>query len=203
MKDLFSLYNIFEIEKELLTRARLLNPDGHHRSWGDSLHGGNLTWVGLDPRTLITPLEELEDVISRLNPKLDEVLVDLGAGYGQMALVLKEAAPEVYFKGYEIVPERVYEGQRVLKFMGCERAELFIQNLTEADFKLTNADYYFVYDYGKVPHMRHTMKQIENQLGSRPFKIVARGQGIRSLIDYEFPWAIKTFEDERFAIYSS
>lgn len=203
MVDFFKLFNINEIESKLLSRALVLNPDGNHKTWGDSLHEGNLTWVGLSPQTLITPYDELLRMLKMVNPKPDELIMDLGAGYGQLALIIHEYYPETNFRGFEFVPERVDEAQRVYQVFNLKRASIHQQDLTDETFDLNYANYYFIYDYGKIPHMRKTMKQIEKNLEDGPICVIARGYGIRSLIDYEFKWLTAIYREENFSIYSS
>lgn len=190
---------INEIEHELLLKARSLRPDGTMANFGEVLHGGHQTWVGLDPQTLNTPYAELDLACDLLNPKTGETFVDLGAGYGRLGLVLAEKYPGVKFIGYELVKERVEEGNRIL---GGEK--LFTQDLMSETFVLPVAEYYFLYDFGKTEHIRKIMKQFEKLADSHHFKLVARGKGSRSIIDFEHPWLTcqSVLREENFSIYS-
>lgn len=174
-------------------------------NFGEVLHDGHQTWVGLDPQVLNTPYRELTELILTLGPQPGEHFVDLGAGYGRMGLVLNELCPGVRFSGFEIVKERVEEGNRVLSLNSCTHASLYQQNLTSEDFLLPDADYYFLYDYGKVAHIRKTLEQIEEKVDQKTFKVIARGKGSRSIIEYEHPWLsqVRPVEHfENFSIYS-
>jgi SAM-dependent methyltransferase len=198
-------FNIVSIEKELFAQARGRTPDGDLQSWGHNLHQGNQTWIGLDPQTLLTPYSELKLMCELLSPRPQEHLVDLGAGYGRMGIVLEQLFPQVKFTGLEYVSERVREGQRILAALKCNNARLYQGDLTGPDFLLPEADYYFVYDYGKVLHIRHTLKQLERMAERRRFKVIARGRGSRSIIDMEHPWLSQVFKphhEEFFSIYS-
>jgi hypothetical protein len=174
-----------EIEQELLLRARALQPQGCLETWGERLHGGHQTWIGLEAQMLLTPYSELYELCQKLPLKPDSRLLDLGAGYGRLGFILGDHFPDVDFLGYEIVPERVEEGNRCLSSRGCLRAKLLVQDLTSAEFVLPKADVYFLYDYGKVSHIRQTLEQLDPNL---KFTLVARGKGVRSLIYHEFPW---------------
>lgn len=134
---------------------------------------------------LLTPYSELFDLCSKLTLDPGSRIVDLGAGYGRLGFILGDHYPEVNFLGLEIVPERVEEGNLCLARRRCTRAELLVQDLTSDDFTLPEADVYFLYDYGKVAHIRKTLNQLD--AGQR-FTLVARGKGVRSLISHEFPW---------------
>ena len=198
-------FNIPAIENALLGEARELNPEGTHKTWGQTLHGGNQTWVGLSHQTLQTPYNELKHICELLNPPAGSTIVDLGAGYGRLGLVLAGMYPEVNFIGYEYVKERVVEGSRILNHLRCERARLLEKDLTRDDFFLPAAEFYFLYDYGTVAHIRKTLGQIEQLASKQNFKLVARGKGTRSLIQYEHPWLSQVYpaiHEEQFSIFS-
>ena len=196
---------IKRIEEQLYFEARALRPQGNLENLGHVLHHGHQTWVGLEPETLNTPYQELVLLSQLLNPQPGDTVVDLGAGYGRLGLVLHLLYPEVHFIGYELVKERVDEGNRIFSKLGCLRSKLVAQDLTAADFELPEAKFYFLYDYGKVHHIRQTMKQLEDMTSKIKFKVVARGKGSRSIIEYEHPWLSQVFDvhyEENFSIYS-
>lgn len=198
-------YDINQIENDLLETARALRPQGTMNNFGEALHQGHQTWVGLDPQTLNTPYSELVRLCDLLSPVADETLIDLGAGYGRMGLVLNLLHPGTNFIGYELVQERVEEGNRILSHHNCSAAELICQDLTDPEFVLPDAQYFFLYDYGKVPHIRNTLKQIEEKADAQSFKVIARGKGSRSLIEHEHPWLCEinpVHHEENFSIYT-
>jgi hypothetical protein len=204
--DDFFGFRMNEIESLLLERARAHRPDGNHKTWGHYLHQGNQTWVGLDPQVLMTPYSELVHLCQLLKPKKGSHVVDLGAGYGRLALVLKHFCPGVRFTGYEYVLERVEEGSRVLNLHQCFEARLLVQDLTSPNFQIPEADYYFLYDYGELLHIRKTLEQLADMDSRRHFKLIARGKGSRGLVQYEHPWLSQVFEphhEENFSIYST
>ena len=203
--DQFFGFRINDIEKELLFSAKQLRPQGNISNFGEVLHQGHQTWVGLDPQTLNTPYTELVHLCDLLRPKSGEVFVDLGAGYGRLGLVLLFLYPEVKFQGHELVKERVNEGERVFKLLGCHNARLFSEDLIDPLFELTKADYYFIYDFGKVEHIRIMMRKLEILADTHHFKVIARGAGSRSIIDHEHPWLSRindVHHEKNFSIYS-
>ena len=203
--DNFLGFKINEIERELFLRAKALTPEGNVHSLGHVLHHGNQTWVGLDPQTLNTPYEELKKMCDHLDPKAGSHMVDLGAGYGRLGIVLSILHPDVRFTGYELVSERVEEGARVFQEIGYELGELKTADLTSDEFKLPEAEYYFIYDFGKVSHIREILKLLEKLALKKNFKIIARGKGVRSIIDHEHPWLNDVYpviREENFSIYS-
>lgn len=197
-------FKVEEIEKALYFKARELRPQGNLDNLGHVLHGGHQTWIGLEPDTINTPYQELARMIELLSPAAGSNFIDLGASYGRLGLVLKLMAPEVNFSGYELVPERVIEGNRVLNIWGCS-GELFEADITSDDFQLPDAQYYFIYDFGKVQHIRKILNDLSTLADQRNFKVIARGKGIRSIIDHEHPWLSDVYaviREENFAIYS-
>lgn len=198
-------FTIEIIEQGLLETAKKSNPEGNVQTWGHSIHSGNQTWVGLSHQTLQTPYTELKMMCDLLSPKPDEHIVDLGAGYGRLGLILKELYPSVKFTGFEYVSERVIEGNRILREWNCTNSLLIEKDLTSESFELPVADYYFLYDYGKVSHIRRTLKQLEGMANKKNFKVIGRGNGVRSLIEIEHPWLSQVFpvhHEEFFSIYS-
>lgn len=181
-------FRIDAIEAELLAQARALRPQGNHHTWGEGLHQGMQSWVGLDPQTLLTPYAELKQMCQLVNPHQESLVLDLGAGYGRLGIVLADLYPQVNFLGLELVPERVREGHRIFQQLGLSQAQLHQQDLTSPSFVLPPADVYFLYDYGKVSHIEQTLNQLSQLAQQRKFKVIGRGKGTRSLIENYHPW---------------
>lgn len=194
-------FRVSEIERELLTRALKTLPAGDHHSWGAHLHGGNQTWVGLDPETIQTPYQELIRLCEKLSLLEGERVMDLGAGYGRLGVILHELYPGVRFRGIEFVPERVSDAKRVYSHLGMNPDSISGGDLTADDFYPDEADHYFVYDFGKVPHIRRLLNQLSETADRRKFTLTGRGKGIRSLIAHEFHWLTPFYEEENFSIY--
>lgn len=203
--DQYFGYQVHSIEKSLHLKAKILRPEGDLSNLGPVLHAGHQTWIGLDPEILQTPYHELIQICQMLLPKPHESVIDLGAGYGRLGIVLKYFYPQVKFLGYELVGERVIEGNRILKKMDCSDAQLINLDLTSSQFEIPMANYYFIYDYGKVAHIRQTLNQLEQLTSRHRFKVIARGKGSRSIIEHEHPWLsqINPIEHQKnFSIYT-
>lgn len=188
-------FRVPEIENALLEKALVSDPQGNHHRWGAALHSGNQTWVGLHPETIQTPYEELIRVCSELKLSPGEKVVDLGAGYGRLGVVLRELYPGVLFHGIEFVPERVEEGKR----LGINLTQ---GDLTDVGFFPDSADHFFIYDFGKVPHIKALLEKLSVLADQKKFTVTGRGKGIRSLIAHEFHWLTPFYEEENFSIYS-
>lgn len=188
-------FRVHEIERDLHERALISDPHGNHHRWGAALHSGNQTWVGLHPETIQTPYDELLRMCEKLKLSTGEKVVDLGAGYGRLGIVIEKLYPGVHFQGIEFVPERVAEGKRL-------GINLIQGDLTHPDFFPEEADHFFIYDFGKIPHIRDLLNKLSDLADKKKFTVTGRGKGIRSLIGHEFHWLTPFYEEENFSLYS-
>lgn len=189
-------FRVVEIERALLMKALAVQPHGNHQTWGSAIHAGNQTWVGLDPETIQTPYSELYRMCREAGIFNGDHVVDFGAGYGRLGVILEKSFPGTSFHGIEYVPERVVEGKRVFPTLNLTQGDL-----TAEDFFPEEADHYFIYDFGKVPHIRRLLSQLSLIADKKKFTLTGRGKGIRSLIAHEFHWLTPTYEEEHFSIY--
>ena len=199
-------FRVKYIEEMLVAEARGFAPDGSHESWGPTIHQGIQTWVGLDLQTLQTPYSEILRILQLLKVKPYHHIVDLGSAYGRMGIVIGGLYIKNTFTGFEYVKSRVDEGNRVYQELGIHRCKLLTQDLFAKDFELPEADVYFIYDYGQVEHIDHTLKQISTVAFKRPIKVVVRGKFTRKIIADRHPWLELKYEgrlEELFSIYSA
>lgn len=204
--DSYMGLRINQIEQDLLSSARSLRPEGNLTNLSEVLHSGNQTWVGLDPQTLNTPYHELIEICHLIDAQDGDLVVDLGAGYGRLGVVLDSYYPKVKFMGYELVSERVVEGNRNFTAQGCSNAQMIEQDLLADDFVIPEARVYFLYDFGKTGHIRTVLNKLETLADkNHRFTLVARGKGSRSIIDHEYHWLTSVGEintERNFSIYA-
>ena len=74
---------------------------------------GAQTWIGLHPQVLQTPYCDIYQALLTAKDMNIEHVVDIGAGYGRVGVVLNALAKEAKFTGYEVVKERQAEGNRI------------------------------------------------------------------------------------------
>lgn len=194
------------VEEMLIAEARGFDPEGSHESWGPAMHQGVQTWVGLDLQTLQTPYSECLRILQLLKIKPYQHVIDLGAAYGRMGIVIGGLYIKNLFTGFEYVKSRVEEGARVYKELGINNCQLITQDLFAKDFELPEGDIYFIYDYGQVEHIDHTLRQIEGVAEKRPVKVVARGKFTKKIIMDYHPWLELKYEgklEEMFSIYTA
>lgn len=199
-------FRVKYIEEMLVYSARGFDPEGSHETWGPKLHQGVQTWVGLDLQTLQTPYSEILRILQLLKIKPYQHIVDLGAAYGRMGVVIGGLYIKNSFTGFEYVKSRVEEGNRVFKELGLARCELIDQDLAHADFTVPEADIYFIYDYGQVEHIDRTLIQLAAVSEKRPIKVVVRGKFTKRIIQDRHTWLDLQYEgklEELFTIYSA
>lgn len=161
-------------------------------------------WSGLAPEQLQTPYDELRRVLRDCNFQDGESLVDLGAGYGRVGVILGEKFPNSSFTGIEIASERVVEGNRIFKEFGFINCELIAAEAQSMD--IAAAKVYFIYDFGLPSQIEQTLSKIAERAFKEEFYVVARGRGVRSIVNYKFPqlWSAFTpLHGETYSIYST
>lgn len=192
-----------KIEIELVEKALVHTNTQNIEFLGRGLHDGVQTWVGLDPQVLQTPYHELWEMGQYLDRDQINSVIDLGAGYGRSAIVWDSILDLSRYIGHEFVEERVSEGQIALNRFCQSDCELTQQDITANSFDLHRADLYFIYDFGNI----EDINQILEELGAvhDQFKLIARGDGVRSLIHHKHPWLdiFDTIHEKNYSIYST
>lgn len=179
-------FRVSFVEEMLVYEASGFDPDGNHETWGPKLHEGVQTWVGLDNETLQTPYCDIYRILALLKLRPYQEVVDLGAAYGRIGVIMGGLYPKNFFTGYEFVKERVNEGNRVFAKYGFKNSKLLSVDLGSPQFSLPLADVYFIYDFGKVEDILKTLKEIEGLSARRPIRVVVRGKWTREIIENQF-----------------
>lgn len=164
------------------------------------------SWIGLNPSALLTPYSELRRILTELNPKEGDRIIDLGAAYGRMAFVIAKHFPEVEFTGYELIAERVRVGQKAFLNYGIKPEALHLQDITDPNFFLIPAPYYFIYDFGSRDAIEILLQKLQSIAKQQSITIVGRGRATRDAIEKSHPWLSQINSPEhfgRFSIYRS
>jgi precorrin-6B methylase 2 len=184
------------VEEMLQAEAAGFDPDA----------GAVQTWMGLDLQVLQTPYSQILRILQLLKLKPSQHVVDLGAAYGRMGIVIGGRYIKSFFTGYEFVKARADEGNRIFKELDFNRCRLVTQDLAHRAFSLPEADIYFIYDYGQVEHIDRTLRQLEEMSHRRPVKVVVRGRFTKEIIAHAHHWLNLQYEgklNESFSIYSA
>jgi len=118
----------------------------------------------------------LLNTLRETNPGHGTRFVDLGSGYGRAGLVIGLLRPDIDFIGYEYVPHRVEIANTSVKNLDMQsHVHFFTQDLADLNFKVPEADIYYMYD----PFTKETYKYVLDQLQEigqrRPIAIATKG----------------------------
>lgn len=153
-------------------------------------------WQGLPLQAMQTPYIEIRFLLSLLALQDGDTVLDLGCSYGRLAHVLGRHYPRVRFIGYELVDERVREGQRVLRKFNYPHVYLETKNLSAEDFDLPSANFYFIFDFGSRSAIDKTLHDLREMAQKRKITVIARGRGIRHQIYQNHPWLAQMNEPQ-------
>jgi 16S rRNA G527 N7-methylase RsmG len=170
--DLMLGFQIEEIEKDLVSNQS---------------QNYNETWIGLEAQILQTPYGEIFEFLNHFKHNPPTTVVDFGAGYGRVGLVLHSLYPNAQFIGYEVIKQRAKEANRIYQKYNFKNAQVLTQDILSDNFQIPTADIYFIYDFSDPRNIKQILKKLSSHLNENHFAIIARGQGIRSLIQYRFP----------------
>ena len=114
--------------------------------------------------------------LNKAHPRPGATVLDLGSGYGRVGFVIGYLRPDIEFIGYEYVDHRVQNSKAVATGAGFSRVEFFTQDLSARDFKIPEADVYYMYD----PFSRDTYGYVLDQLlelgDLSPITIITKGR---------------------------
>lgn len=198
-------FRISQIESKLLKKYRAFDKTSDSSNKKKHFEGSE-TWIGLHPQVLQTPYSEIIHFFSYLRNKDIKKVVDFGAAYGRIGLVLAALYPDAEFTGYEIVEKRSSEATRVFGSLGLSRLSMRNQNILDECFELPSADIYFIYDFSDPHDLRVILKKLSEKLYKEDFYLVAKGEGVRSLIQLKYPefWNCNgVIHEQNWSLYSS
>lgn len=155
-------------------------------------------WIGLDLQVLQTPYSEILAMLNHVNLKEGQHIIDLGAGYGRMGMVVGYLFPTLSFKGFEFVKERVIDGNKVYQEHNLSNSQMSYADLAAEDFIIPDADLYFIYDFGSKKDVYVVLEKLRIKAQSKKLQVIARGGGVRNWIMQDFPWLSQFEPYDRF-----
>lgn len=161
---------------------------------------GQEIWHQLNIHAFQTPYVEIRTLLETVHPSSGQTMIDLGCGYGRMAHVIGRHFPDVRFIGYELVPERIAEGLRVLKPFTYDNIQLQEHDLLR--MPLQKAAYYFIYDYGTKAAIQKTLEELKELSKTGSFQVIARGRASRHLIHRDHFWLSEVHPPRHFETFS-
>ncbi|MCB0419714.1 MAG: hypothetical protein KDD61_01885 [Bdellovibrionales bacterium] len=144
------------------------------------------TWIGLHPQALQTPYCDIYQALLLAKDIDIQHVVDIGAGYGRVGIVLNSIFPKATFTGYEIVKQRQQEGNRIYSKLGLENCNIELKNVLDLDFELPKAEVYFIYDFSEKEDIHKILHALSLRSRGDKFYLIARGDRVESLIQNIF-----------------
>ena len=130
--------------------------------------------------------EVLRKVLKTYPPKKNDIIYDLGSGYGRFLFYGASIFPENKFIGIEIVPERASFAKNIISQRGFKNVTQVTRDVLKADY--TNGTYFYLFNsfQGIMPQV---MKQLHKI--SLKHKIVIISLGNSSLDLAKQKWLVK------------
>lgn len=198
-------YKIPKIEEKLLQKYR-----AYYKSNDDSNkkqhYEGTQTWIGLHPQALQTPYNDIFDALDLLQEFDIEKVVDIGAGYGRVGLVMNSLFPMARFIGYEILKQRSIEANRVFEKFNLVNCEILLENVLEDDFELPKAQVYFIYDFSEMMDICKILDVLVSRINDYNFFLITKGDRVDYLLNKKYKqfWMANGFLNSgELKIYSS
>lgn len=102
-------------------------------------------------------------------------LIDLGSGFGRVGLVVSLLRPDIQFTGYEFVGSRVELANAALQKLGLQKTLFIQQDLSQPDFKIPEAEVYYLFDPFTAETYSHVIAQLNQIAAQRKIMIVTKG----------------------------
>ena len=103
--------------------------------------------------------------------------VDIGSSYGRVGCVVGANFPNTRFIGYEIVPERLAEAERIAETLELHNVSYFLEDVSADEFRMPEADWYFLYDSLNTDTLNYILEKMHTTLKNREARIIAKYTG--------------------------
>lgn len=187
-------FKIPRIEVKLLQKYR-----AYYKSNDDSNkkqhYQGTQTWIGLHPQALQTPYNDIFDALSTLKDFKVNKVVDIGAGYGRVGIVMNCIFPHARFIGLEILKQRYNEGNRLFEKLDLINCEILLKNVLDEDFILPSAEIYFIYDFSEMDDICKILDMLSTQSNKKDLFLITKGERIDYLMENKYKefWSANGF----------
>jgi len=189
-------FKIPKIEVKLLQKYRAYDQvtDESNRK---QHYKGTQTWIGLHPQVLQTPYCDIHDALELLKDFNIERVVDIGAGYGRVGIVMNALFPDSEFIGYEILSKRKEEADRIYDSLMLSNCEVRLQDVLNEDFELPKAQVYFIYDFSEKGDIEKILNQMIERRNEHNFFLITKGDRMDELLEKKYKkfWKANGFLD--------
>lgn len=119
-----------------------------------------------------------------LKPIQGARFVDLGSGYGRVGLIVGLTRPDMDFKGYEFVEHRVNIASISSENLGLQgHVHFYTQDLSQKDFKIPEAEIYYMYDPFSEETYGHVLAQLIEISRHKKIFIATKGNARKWLLE--------------------
>lgn len=119
-----------------------------------------------------TPLSYIFEFLTTLSPQKDEIVYDLGSGFGRVVLI-GAIYSQATFKGIEIVSSRVKSAQKIKEKLNIKNAYFEENNVLKADFM--DGDIFFLFNPFSEKTLNEVGRKLELISKIKPIKIATWG----------------------------
>jgi len=147
-----------------------------------------------------TPVRHVLDLLARAAMGPDDVLVDLGAGLGQVPLMTALLSP-ARACGIEIEPAYVASARQAAAALGLERASFLCQDLRQAD--LAAGTVFYLYTPLRGTLLTDLLERLRAEAARRPIRLCSFGPCTLAL--RRAPWlrAVGEVQPQRVALFEA
>lgn len=178
-------YKIPKIEEKLVQKYRHYD-QAVDESNKKQHYQGTQTWIGLHPQVLQTPYSDLFNALQLLTDYPIRRVVDIGAGYGRVGLVMSSLFPDSEFIGFEILKKREQEANRIFSSLGLNNCKVYLENVLEEGFTLPKAEVYFIYDFSEITDISKILDQLKSRIHVEDFFLITKGDRMDQLLEVKY-----------------
>lgn len=120
---------------------------------------------------------DIKEILKVSGMKDGDTFVDIGSSFGRVGCVIGANFPSTQFSGYEIVPERVAEAQRIADFLQLDNVNYFHVDVSADNFETPEADWFFFCDPLDDEELTHILQKIHNRVSNREVRLIAKYTG--------------------------
>ncbi len=120
---------------------------------------------------------DIKEILKVSGMKDGDSFVDIGSSFGRVGCVIGANFPNTQFSGYEIVPERVAEAQRIADFLQLDNVNYFHADVSADHFEIPEADWFFFCDPLDGDELAYTLQKIHNRVSNKEVRLIAKYTG--------------------------